>query len=314
MHSTSDPKQADPDGDVWVASVTEGLAKAVARGPEPLSRVQEPVSKLEHDAVRYSSDQQIPVNTFRPTVPRDRPARRGLIGLLLAACIFVAAFALHSSYGDAVRPIIVRWAPPLVPTSSQLLEKPRLSAQPSPASVQAAAAEPIPPQPTPSAQTAPQDIAPTTAPVSPEGAQLLQTIVRDSQTWSKGSTSSRPAKIKWPATMPRPLSSSRRARTKWHALSPRLPSGPRSPRYQRLRRAQWPPRRVSRCQRVRRRKPARSRRRQCSRSPTTSSCHRRRGRLAARSGNASSAAEKVFGGRIHFHSLGRVLVSALRLL
>ena len=179
MHSTSDPKQADPDGDVWVASVTEGLAKAVARGPEPLSRVQEPVSKLEHDAVRYSSDQQIPVNTFRPTVPLDRSALRGLIGLLLAGCIFVAAFALQSSYGDAVRPIIAPWPLQLVPTSSQLLEKPGLSAQPSPASVQAAAAEPIPPQPTPSAQTAPQDIAPTTAPVSPEVAQSLQTIVRD---------------------------------------------------------------------------------------------------------------------------------------
>ena len=173
MHSTSDPKQADPDGDVLVAR----LEKAIARGPEPLSRVQEQVSKLERDAVRFSSDPQIPVNTFRPTVPRDRPARRGLIGLLLAACIFVAAFALQSSYGDAVRPIVARWA--LVPTSSQLLEKPGLSAQPSPASVQAAAAEPIPPQPTPSAQTAPQDIAPTTAPVAPEVAQLLQTIVRD---------------------------------------------------------------------------------------------------------------------------------------
>ena len=157
MHSTSDPKQADPD--VLVARLEE----AIARWP----RVQEQVSKLERDAVRYSSDPQIPVNTFRPTVPLDRPARRGLIGLLLAGCIFVAAFALQS------------WAPPLVPTSSQLLEKPGLSAQPSPASVQAAAAEPIPPQPTPSAQTAPQDIAPTTAPVSPEVAQLLQTIVRD---------------------------------------------------------------------------------------------------------------------------------------
>src|SRR6516164_7458338 len=167
MHSTSDPKQADLDGDVLLASVNEELEKAIARGPEPLSRVQEQVSKLERDAERYSSDQQIPVNTFRLTVPRDRPALRGLIGLLLAGCIFVAAYALQS------------WAPPLVPTSSQLLEKPGLSAQPSPASVQAAAAEPIPPQPTPSAQTAPQDIAPTTAPVSPEVAQSLQTIVRD---------------------------------------------------------------------------------------------------------------------------------------
>jgi hypothetical protein len=179
MHSTSDPKQADPDDHALIASVTEELEKAIARGPEPLLRVQEQVSKLERDAVRYSSDQQIPVNTFRPIVPRDRSARRGLIGLLLAACIFVAAFALQSSHGDAVRPTIARWAPQLVPTSTQLLEKPGLSAQPIPSAVQLATAEPIPPQPTPSAQTAPQDIAPTTAPVSPEVAQLLQTIVRD---------------------------------------------------------------------------------------------------------------------------------------
>jgi hypothetical protein len=174
MHSASDPKQADPDGDVLVASVTEELAKAIARGPEPLSCVQEQASKLERDAVRYPSDPQIPVNTFRPTVPRYRPARRGLIGLILAACIFVAAVALQSSYGDAVRPIIARWAPQPVPTSSQLLEKPGLSAQPSPPGVQAAAAEPAP-----QAQTTQQDVGPTTAQVPPVLAQLLQTMMRD---------------------------------------------------------------------------------------------------------------------------------------
>ena len=173
MSSTSDPKQADPDGDVLLASLTE-LARTIPRGPEPLSRVQEQVSKLERDAVRFSSDPQIPANTFRPTVPRDRPARRGLIGLLLAACIFVAAFALQSSYGDAVRPIIARWAPQLVPTSTQLLEKPGLSAQPSPPSVQAAAAEPAP-----LAQTTQQDVGPATAQVPPVLAQLLQTMMRD---------------------------------------------------------------------------------------------------------------------------------------
>jgi len=32
MHSTSDPKQADPDGDVLLASVNEELEKAIARG------------------------------------------------------------------------------------------------------------------------------------------------------------------------------------------------------------------------------------------------------------------------------------------
>lgn len=122
---------------------------------------------------------QIPVNTFRPAVARDRPALRGLIGLLLAACIFVVAIAMQSSYGDALKPIVARWAPQYVPTSSQLLEKPGLPAQPSPPSVQAAAAEPAPPQPAPLAQTAPQDVAPTAAQGPPELAQLLQTIMRD---------------------------------------------------------------------------------------------------------------------------------------
>jgi len=146
--------------------------QAIAREPEPLWRVQEQVSKLEGDAVRYPSDPQIPVNTFR--IPRYRPARRGLIGLLLAACIFVAAFALQSSYGDAVRPIIARWSPQLVPTSSQLLEKPALSAQPSPPGVQVATAEPAP-----QAQTTQQDVGPTAAQVPPVLAQLLQTMMRD---------------------------------------------------------------------------------------------------------------------------------------
>jgi hypothetical protein len=174
MHSTSDPKQADPYGDVLLASVEEELAKAIARGPEALSRLQEQVSRLERDAVRYPPDPEIPVNTFRPAVPRDRPARRGLIGLLLAACIFVAAFALQSSYADAVRPIIARWSPQLVPTSSQLLEKPALSAQPSSPGVQAAAAEPAS-----QAQTTQKDAGPTAAQVPPEPPQLLQTMMRD---------------------------------------------------------------------------------------------------------------------------------------
>jgi hypothetical protein len=41
----------------------------------------------------------------------DRPAVRGFTGLLLAACIGVAAIAWQSSYGDAAKEIIARWAP-----------------------------------------------------------------------------------------------------------------------------------------------------------------------------------------------------------
>jgi hypothetical protein len=41
----------------------------------------------------------------------DRPAVRGFTGLLLAASIGVAAIAWQSSYGDAAKEIIARWAP-----------------------------------------------------------------------------------------------------------------------------------------------------------------------------------------------------------
>jgi hypothetical protein len=75
--------------------------------------------------------------------------------------------------------MMARWAPQLVPTPSQLLDKPGLPAQPSPPSVQAAAVERASQQPAPPAQTAPQDVAPTAAQVPPELAQLLQTIMRD---------------------------------------------------------------------------------------------------------------------------------------
>ena len=176
MHSTPDPKQTGPydvRADVEFAKACTQLA----RTPEQLAHVQEQFTQQERDAERYPSDPQIRVNTFRPAVARDRPALRGLIGLLLAACIFVAAFVSQSSYGDALKSTMARWAPQLVPTSSQLLEKPGLPAQPSPPSVQAAAQ--APPQPVPLAQTAPQDVAPTAAQVPPELAQLLQTIMRD---------------------------------------------------------------------------------------------------------------------------------------
>jgi hypothetical protein len=104
---------------------------------------------------------------------RGGSALRGLIGLLLAACIFATAFASNSSYGGAAKQIIARWAPPLVSTSSLPPNKPELAAPSSPQMVEA---EPMPP--TPSAQTA-QELGPTAAPLSPELSQRLQTMASD---------------------------------------------------------------------------------------------------------------------------------------
>ncbi len=138
---------------------------------EDIARTEEQLSKLEHDAARPA------VPGKRPLF--DRPAVRGFTGLLLAACIGVAAIAWQSPYGDAAKQIIARWEPQLVLTSSLPVEKPGLPAQPSPPTVEAAAADTAPPQPAPLAQTAPEDVAPTAAALSPELAQLLQTMARD---------------------------------------------------------------------------------------------------------------------------------------
>src|SRR6266403_2301713 len=136
MDTTLNPKQTDPPN-VLVARADEGLAHAheqIARADEEIARAEEQLSKLEREAARHPSDHpQTRMNTFRPAVPGKRPslggrAVRGFIGLMLAACIGVAAFVWQSPYGDAAKQIIVSWVPQLVLTSSLPLEKPGLRA------------------------------------------------------------------------------------------------------------------------------------------------------------------------------------------
>src|ERR1043166_7367396 len=98
MDTTLNPKQTDPPN-VLVARADQELAHAyeqIARADEELARAEERLSKLEHAA--------------RRAVPGKRPslggrAVRGFIGLVLAACIGVAAIAWQSPYGDAARQI-----------------------------------------------------------------------------------------------------------------------------------------------------------------------------------------------------------------
>jgi hypothetical protein len=172
MNPTTDPKAIEPD-DVLVARADERLVHAydqIARADKQLARLNEQLSKLEHDAAYRPSGN-------RP--PRGRTALRGFIGLLLAVCIVVGAFVSRSSYGDAAKLIVAQWAPQPILTSWLPMGKPGGPAQPNPSAVQVAAATPVLPLPTPSAQTAPQDAAPTAVPISPELAQLLQTMARD---------------------------------------------------------------------------------------------------------------------------------------
>ena len=174
MNSTLNLQAAEADN-VLVARADERLAHAyeqIARADEQLARVTEKLSKMEEDATHY------PPAALRPKPSRGGVALRGLIGLLLAACIVVAAFASKSSYGDAAKLMISQWAPQLVSTLSLPPGKSVPSAPPSHAAVQVAAAEPAPLQATPSSPAAAQDGAPTVAPTSSEPAQLMQTMIR----------------------------------------------------------------------------------------------------------------------------------------
>ena len=174
MNSTLNPKAAEADN-VLVARADERLAHAyeqIARADEQLARVTEKLSKMEEDATHY------PPAALRPKPSRGGVALRGLIGLLLAACIVVAAFASKSTYGDAAKLMISRWAPQLVSILSLPPVKSVPSAQPGPAAVQVVAAEPAPLSATPSSPATAQDGAPTVAPTSSDLAQLMQTMIR----------------------------------------------------------------------------------------------------------------------------------------
>ncbi|HEY9451318.1 MAG TPA: hypothetical protein VIR82_01520, partial [Bradyrhizobium sp.] len=109
---------------------------------------------------------------------RGGRALRGMVGLLLAACIFAFAFVMQSSYGEAAKSTVARWAPQLmaVPSSTEKSEE---AAQPGQSNVQLAAATPALPQSVQPVQAAAQDTAPVAAPTTAELAQMLQTMARD---------------------------------------------------------------------------------------------------------------------------------------
>jgi hypothetical protein len=181
MDSSVDTKQTDPRDvspglstqDIeLVARADERLAHAyeqIASADEQLARVNEQISRMEYDAARKKA-----VNKLRRP-SRGRPALRGFVGLLLTACICIAAFASQSSYGETARLMISRWAPQL---ASSLPSAPaKLADQQSLPTVQVAAADAAISQLSPPAQTAPQDVAPV--PIPPEVTQSLQTMARD---------------------------------------------------------------------------------------------------------------------------------------
>ena len=118
-----------------VARADERLVHAydqIARADEQLARVNEQLSKLDQDGTRHPSQPKNSAKWFRPpdrgaSSSRGRPALRGLIGLLLASGICVAALAAQSSYGDAVRAMMYRWSAHAVSPSSLPQERAEIS-------------------------------------------------------------------------------------------------------------------------------------------------------------------------------------------
>src|SRR5215470_8231413 len=104
------PNSADPQSGA-VAALKEAHER-IGRADEQIVRRQQG-SSSERDAAGDALDQQKRAVPERPRrLSQGRRALRGLLGLLLAACIAVAAFVSQSSYGEGARLTIARWTAP----------------------------------------------------------------------------------------------------------------------------------------------------------------------------------------------------------
>jgi hypothetical protein len=199
MQSTLSPKPSDDPHDVVV----------VAPDAVRVAPADEELSNLLQQAARYRSEAQTgaasdapaspavpPVDTtFRPAAVNDllgqgkrwsmvRQAARGFIGLLLAACVGLAAFAWRT-WGDTIEKKIARWTTQVVMTASLQPENSEPTAQPAapavaPDAANATRAQPAAPAQSAAEAVAPQGVAPTAAAApSPDSAQLLQSMSRD---------------------------------------------------------------------------------------------------------------------------------------
>jgi hypothetical protein len=173
MSSTQNPQLAEQDK-VLVARADERLAHAyeqIARADEQLARVTERLSGLDRNAERQ------PLAGMARPESRGWPVLRGLVGLVLAAGIAVAAFLSQSSYGETVKASVAQWAPRLGLSAMLPREKPGLAGQPDPSGIQLAAADPASAQPAGSVQAASQGGA--QAGGAPDLAQVLQAMAAD---------------------------------------------------------------------------------------------------------------------------------------
>ena len=162
------PSASDPKATEAASGLFEPADERLARETDQIS---EPEPHAAQDPLLVPS-----LVTSGPSA--GRPALRGLIGLVSAASIFVAAFISQSSHIAAAKQTVARWVAQLGSTSSEPLNQSerRVSRVVSAAQVNAAESMASPPASSP--RTAPQEVA-ATASLSLDQAQMLQAIARD---------------------------------------------------------------------------------------------------------------------------------------
>ena len=158
--SASDPK------------ATEAANGLIEPADERL-RETEQISEPEPDAVQ---DPLLVPSLVKSGPSAGRPALRGLIGLVSAASIFVAAFISQSSHIASAKQTVARWVAQLGSTSSEPLNQSERRVSRVVSAAQLNAAESMATAPSP--RTAPQEVAATASP-SLDQAQMLQAIARD---------------------------------------------------------------------------------------------------------------------------------------
>jgi len=189
MQSTLNPAHINPHDVLEIAPDVV----LVARAEEELSRLARDTKKRP---AQTKSDSDVAANasvppldtSFRATAVNDVKARaarssggrqvmRGLIGLVLAVCIGVAAVVARAG-GDMAKELIATWIPQFAARSSPS-DDPAAAETPSSPPAQETATAAAAPQPAPPVQTLEDTAAPAPAASSPDQAQLLQSMARD---------------------------------------------------------------------------------------------------------------------------------------
>ena len=186
-----DPKQDDPHGMQRAADELTRAYERIKSADEELARLDRLVSGLERGDDRPPIRQEgagaersgaavnaapTPEKQARhPGLRGSRLMLRGVIGLLLATCIFAAAFA--SRYGHEAKAIMARWSPQVSITPREAASEPRGEARSPVVRIADADEQPAPPAP-PSHKEA-EDLPSGGPTMSAEPAQSLKTIAHD---------------------------------------------------------------------------------------------------------------------------------------